>query len=299
MFLFAFFRPLFHALSLYLRCIFNKKFLHFMHFSAISSSGIQDRMANTNEDGGGQQAADRLEVVREAVSVRCSKKEYNTGKLACEPGFIYLVVLENPNYLFPSISVLHSVELVGKNSPLPPYELVHMNSVGFDLGTGSEGGESNNNSNGRPSSSTPRAAAASSKKGRQPRSKSAKPATASSHSSVGITPQPQRPPIPEADREAKIEDLLNFVFEITAADAARRQKTGNIDSGRATSKKASSSRTRGQSETEKTTVEATIEAAPRSKGSSSSSSKNDTGGAKKKNSLKSINKSVSKETNPT
>ncbi len=261
-----------------------------MHFSkrscfcilCISSSGLQDRMANTNEDGGGHQP-DRLEVVREAVGVRCSKKEYNIGKLACDPGFIYLVVLENPNYLFPSISVLHSVELVSKDSASPPYELLHLNSVD-DLGTGSWGGE-NNNSNGRSSSSTPGATVAtSSKKGRQPRSKSAKPATASSHSSVGITPQPQRPPIPEADREAKIEDLLNFVFEITAADAARRQKTtGNIDSGRATSKKASSSRTRGQSKTEKTTVEATIEAAPHSKGSSSSSSSNkDSAGAKKR-----------------
>ncbi len=139
-----------------------------------------------------------LETVKEPMNIRCSSKEYVTGRLLCEQGHTYLMVLENPNHLFPSITVLHSVELVYKDAASPPYDIFL-----------ERGNSSDANIKGR----------AFSKKQKK-----------SNASMVATTPARHPSAQPEADREAKIEDLLNFVFEITAADTAakaNKKKSGS------------------------------------------------------------------------
>ena len=40
----------------------------------------------------------------------------------CESNYDYFVILSNPSQLFPSLTVLHMVDLVSKDATLPPYE---------------------------------------------------------------------------------------------------------------------------------------------------------------------------------
>ena len=64
-----------------------------------------------------------IEVIREVLTIR-SSKEYLCGKLLCDANYDYLVILANPTQLFPSLTLLHQIDLVSKDSALPPYEIL-------------------------------------------------------------------------------------------------------------------------------------------------------------------------------
>ena len=98
-----------------------------------------------------------------------SSKAYTIGKHLVEPSYDYLVVLVNPSQLFPSATILHTIEVVSKDSVSPPYEI-------FTRPLAPSGGENGNDSDFH-----------------QPR-------------------------IVDENRDAKIEDLLSFVSEITKSD---------------------------------------------------------------------------------
>ena len=63
-----------------------------------------------------------VEVVKEAVALN-SSKIYISGKLLCDASYDYLVILSNPTQLFPTLTVLHLVDLVSKDAAKPPYEI--------------------------------------------------------------------------------------------------------------------------------------------------------------------------------
>ena len=63
-----------------------------------------------------------LEVVKETTTLN-SSKTYISGKLLCDMNYDYLLVLTNPTQLFPTLTVLHLVDLVSKDAMLPPYEI--------------------------------------------------------------------------------------------------------------------------------------------------------------------------------
>ena len=63
-----------------------------------------------------------VEVVMETTTLN-SSKTYISGKQLCDMNYDYLLVLNNPSQLFPSLTVLHLVDLVSKDAVLPPYEI--------------------------------------------------------------------------------------------------------------------------------------------------------------------------------
>ena len=63
-----------------------------------------------------------VEVVKEVVTLN-SSKIYISGKLLCDVSYDYLVILSNPTQLFPSLTVLHLVDLISKDAVKPPYEI--------------------------------------------------------------------------------------------------------------------------------------------------------------------------------
>ena len=105
--------------------------------------------------------------MKECITVM-SSKAYTIGKHLVEPSFDYLVVLVNPSQLFPSATILHTIEVVSKDSASPPYEI-------FTQPLATSGGENGN--------------------GHEYQAKAI-----------------------DENREAKIEDLLSFVSEITKSD---------------------------------------------------------------------------------
>ena len=106
------------------------------------------------------------EVIKESITVM-SSKAYTVGKILVEPSYDYLVVLVNPSQLFPSATILHTIEVVSKDSISPPYEI-------FTQTLAPSNGENGNEDN------------------------------------------QQR--IVDENRDAKIEDLLSFVSEITKSE---------------------------------------------------------------------------------
>ena len=63
-----------------------------------------------------------VEVIKEPMTLN-SSKIYISGKILCDSSYDYLVILSNPTQLFPSLTVLHLVDLVSKDASKPPYEI--------------------------------------------------------------------------------------------------------------------------------------------------------------------------------
>ena len=115
---------------------------------------------------------DDYEVVKESMTVM-SSKAYCVGKIPVEPSFDYYVILTNPSQLFPSATILHTIEVVSNDTIDPPYQIftcppTQANSEMEEIGH-------------------------------------------------------QKPKVKDENREAKIEDLLTFVCEITKSDLMSKE----------------------------------------------------------------------------
>lgn len=113
---------------------------------------------------------DDYEVVKESMTVM-SSKAYCVGKIPVEPSFDYYVILTNPSQLFPSATILHTIEVVSNDTIDPPYQIFTC------------------------------------------------PPTNSEIEEIGH----QKPKVKDENREAKIEDLLTFVCEITKSDLMSKE----------------------------------------------------------------------------
>ena len=113
---------------------------------------------------------DDYEVVKESMTVM-SSKAYCVGKIPVEPSFDYYVILTNPSQLFPSATILHTIEVVSNDTIDPPYQIFTC------------------------------------------------PPTNSEMEEIGH----QKPKVKDENREAKIEDLLTFVCEITKSDLMSKE----------------------------------------------------------------------------
>ena len=60
--------------------------------------------------------------MKESITVM-SSKDYFVGKIPVEASFDYYVILTNPSQLYPSATILHTVEVVANDTIDPPYEI--------------------------------------------------------------------------------------------------------------------------------------------------------------------------------
>ena len=111
----------------------------------------------------------KIDIIKEVMMIN-SSKEYITGRQSVDPHYDYLVILGNPTTLFPSLTVLHMVELVSQNAASPPYEMFLR-------------------------------------------------APSSTFINDMMDPPKNASKVQDEDKEAKIEDLLDFVTEIARSDS--------------------------------------------------------------------------------
>ena len=114
---------------------------------------------------------DDYEVVKESITVM-SSKAYCVGKIPVDPSFDYYVILTNPSQLFPSATILHTIEVVSNDTIDPPYQI-------FTVPPTQANSEMEENG--------------------------------------------QKAKVKDENREAKIEDLLTFVCEITKSDLMSKE----------------------------------------------------------------------------